>query len=305
MTRLSLLLPALLLSAAPVAAQTSAPIDKRVDKLEAEMRAVQRKVFPGANPKFFDPEVSTAAAPAPATPPAGVPATAPLADLTQRVDALERQLQTLTGQVEQNGFRVRQLEEQMAKFRTDAEFRLTQLEGGGTAPAAGAAPPAGAPAGAATGAAAGTKPATPAAGAAAPPAAKPADPVEAQFQAAYLLYSNGKFDEAADALSGFVSKNPKAARASHAQYWLGRTYLAQKQPAQAAKAFLDNYRNMPKGARAPESLYWLGQSLMQLSPPNPAEACLVYDELESVYGKQLTPTLKGLLPRARATAKCA
>ncbi|MCA3256106.1 MAG: tetratricopeptide repeat protein [Alphaproteobacteria bacterium] len=304
MTRLSLLLPALLLSAAPLAAQPAAPIEKRVDRLESEMRAVQRKVFPGANPRFFDPEVSTAPAPAPAAPPAGVPATAPLADLTQRVDALERQLQTLTGQTEQNGFRIRQLEEQLAKFRSDAEFRLTQLEGGGAAPAAGA--PAGtAPTAGATPAAGARPAAAGVAAQAATPAAKPADPVEAQFQAAYLLYSNGKLAEAADALSAFVAKNPKAARASHAQYWLGRTYLAQKQPAQAAKAFLDNYRNMPKGARAPESLYWLGQSLMQLSPPNAGEACKVYDELESVYGKQLTPTLKGLLPRARTAAKCA
>src|SRR3546814_4992554 len=48
---------------------------------------------------------------------------------------------TLTGQNEQNSFRIRQLEEQLAKFRGDAEFRLNTLEGKPGAPAASATPP--------------------------------------------------------------------------------------------------------------------------------------------------------------------
>src|SRR3546814_19416755 len=48
---------------------------------------------------------------------------------------------TLTGQNEQNSFRIRQLEEQLAQFRGDAEFRLNTLEGKPGAPAESATPP--------------------------------------------------------------------------------------------------------------------------------------------------------------------
>src|SRR3546814_3296589 len=60
----------------PAAAQqTSLPLTPRVDKLEKEMRAVQRKVFPGANPQYFDAEI----APPTAAPSAdGTPATSPI-----------------------------------------------------------------------------------------------------------------------------------------------------------------------------------------------------------------------------------
>ena len=296
---------ALLTFAGPVQA-AEPPLDRRVDKLESELRAVQRKVFPGGSAKYFEPEFPEAPPPPPVT--AGVPATSPIADLTSRVDSLERQLATLTGQVEQATYKARTLEEALTKFRADVEFRLGQIETGGmtlsvpvVAPPAitGAKPPATKPAAPGTKTVAADPERVP------PPATKPADPVEAQFQAAYLLYSNKQYDQANDALTAFVAKNPRAGRASHAQYWLGRSLLAQKQPASAAKAFLDNYRNMPKGARAPDSLYWLGQSLMTMTPPNAVKACEVYGELASVYAAKLVSPLKEQLAKARTTAKCA
>ena len=106
----------------------SAPSDLngRVTKLEKEVRAVQRKVFPGSNPSYFDAEIAPAETPAAAP---GTPASTPINDLTGRVDALERQLTTLTAQSEQNSFQLRQLQEQFNRFKADAEFRLNTLEG--------------------------------------------------------------------------------------------------------------------------------------------------------------------------------
>jgi tol-pal system protein YbgF len=307
----SLMCVTVLATAIPSLAQDTRQVERRIDKLESEMRAVQRKVFPGGDKRYFEPEFQpTEQAP---VAPTGVPATSPIADLTTRVDALERQLQSLTGQVEQANYKVRQMEDAMAKFRADAEFRLTQLEGGVKPPATATdetatslpvlTPPANAttvpakPADAAKPAATTPKPAADA-------ATKPTDPVEAAYQAAYLNYSNQQYAKAETALAEFVAKNPRSRRASHAQYWLGRTYMAQKLPAQAAKAFLDNYRNMPKGERAPDSLYWLGQALMAMSPPQPARACEVYDELRGAYADKLSTSLKGQVDKARATAKC-
>src|SRR5438045_705518 len=87
-------------TAIPVfAAEPPMSIDGRVGKLEKEMKAVQRKVFPGGAQQYLEPEIKPQIVPAA---PAGAPADAPVADLSRRVDALEKALAQLTGQVEQN-----------------------------------------------------------------------------------------------------------------------------------------------------------------------------------------------------------
>ena len=147
-----LLIAAILLAgAAPVLAQSDGTV-LRVDRLEKEMKAVQRKVFP--NGVAIEPEIAAAAAGAS---PAGNLASAPISDLTGRVDALENQLKALTGQVETDGFRLKKLEDAMKLY----EGRLKALE----PPVAADAP---APGGAGGPALAAATPAKPA------PAAKPA-----------------------------------------------------------------------------------------------------------------------------------
>src|SRR3546814_5155758 len=59
------------------------------------------------------------------TPAPGTPASSPVADLMARVNALESQLATLTGQTEQNAFKLRQLEEAFNKYKGDMEARAT------------------------------------------------------------------------------------------------------------------------------------------------------------------------------------
>lgn len=284
MTRLIL---ALLLASTPLAAQTASDpvLGKRVGTLEKQMQAVQRKVFPGADPKYFTPEIAPEAAPPAA--PVGTPAGSAVADLTARVDALEGQLRTITGQVEENQFKLRQLDEAMTKLRGDTEFRLNALEGRGAAPA-------------------GTVPGTdaPTAEAAAPtPAAKPvALTPDAQWTAAYKFYTAKDYPGAVTAMTDFLTANPKSPLASKAQYWLGRTYMEQGAHAQAAKAFLDGYQKYPKGDRAPDSLLWLGNALAALKKPD--QACRAYNELQSVYAEKLTPALKSQATKARKDAKC-
>ena len=292
-----------IVAAEPAVAQIASPADtsvlnKRIGTLESQMHAVQRKIFPGSDPKFFQPEIVPEAAP---TAPVGTPATSAVADLTARVDSLEHQLRTMTGQIEENQFKVRQLEDGLTKFRGDTEFRLTALEGG-HAPAAavpGAPSPTGEQPAQPADAAPAAKPAAPT-----PPAAKADTPatVEAQWRDAYALYVAKDYPKAATAMQDFLAANPKAARASNAQYWLGRTYMAQGSHAQAAKAFLDGYQKFPKGDRAPDSLLWLGNALAALKKPD--QACRALNELQSVYGDKLTPALKTQAVKARAEAKC-
>ncbi len=287
---------ALLGLAAHASAAEPLPLDKRVGTLETQMKAVQRKVFPGGDPRYFTPEIAPEA---PAAPAEGSPATSALADLTARVDALEQQQRTLTGQLEEAQNKLRQLDEAFTKYRGDTDFRLNAIEH--PAP-----PPAAAPdAPAATEPPAAPPPRPTAQAKPAKTADKPATAlsVEDQWRAAYAFYTAKDYDKAEAAMTDFLAANPKAARASHAEYWLGRSYMAQDQYAAAAKAFLDGYKKYPNGERAPESLLWLGNALAALKKPK--EACQAYDELPASYADKLTPAVKSALAKARKDAKCA
>ena len=88
----------LLLPAAPALAQSDE--QQRIRKLEAEVSALQRRVFPGGDGRYFEPEIGGTSQGTTVT--AGTPSTTALTDILARLDAMEASLQTLTGQVEVN-----------------------------------------------------------------------------------------------------------------------------------------------------------------------------------------------------------
>jgi len=273
---------------APALAQRP-PVDRRVDKLEQEMRAVQRRVFPGGN---VEPEIRQPVEPATL---GGVPAGSAVSDLNARVDALEAQLATLTGQIEQNGFRTRQIEEALNRFRTDSEARLAQIESARLAPAPVAAAQVQEPA-------APSPRAEPVTTAAASLSGSAADAGEQAYLVGFRLWEQGKFGEAQAALEAMAKKYPKHPRASYARNLAGRALLDDGKAATAAKILLSNYQINPKGERAADSLLFLGEALMKLNKP--AEACQVYNELQDVYAPTMRDFIKQRLPKARAEAKC-
>ena len=290
--------------AVPAAAQRQEPVEKRIDRIEQELRAVQRRVFPGANGPVLAPEMEAQPA---AISPVGVPASSAVADINARLDSIEAQLRTLTGQAEQNANRLRTMEEGLAQLRQATGSRLDAIEHAGPAgnrAAAGspddvAAPlPAAAPVREAS---RGTsEPAAPASTKVSSAAA--AGDGEAAYNAAFHLWEQKKYAAAQQALEQVAHDYPDSKWASWARNLAGRAYLDAGRPATAAKTFLANYQDNPKGERAADSLFYLGQSLVALSKP--ADACKAYDELQDVYGATMRSWLKEQLPAARAQAKC-
>jgi TolA-binding protein len=312
---------------APVLAQNGV-IDLRVGKLEKEMKAVQRKVFP--NGVALEPEISGVASAGAA----GTAASAPITDLTARVDALEAQLKSLTGQVEQNGFRLKKAEEGMKSI----EGRLKALEpqpvitsGTDDGPPVSSDIMPKAPAASKPVAVAAAKPAAvaakPAVPLAKPTAVKPppvtatkvdparkaaiaavevpdsGDAAEDSYAYGFRLWQAKLYPEAQAKLKEFVSKYPSHRKLSFAQNLLGRAYLDEGKPALASVAFYDNYQKNPRGDRAAESLSWLGTALLRLKKP--ADACKVYTEFDEVYGAKAAADLKARVSKGRADAKCA
>ena len=270
--------------AMPASAQRADNLDRRVDRLEQEMRAVQRRVFPGADVPYVGAEIR----PEERTQSVGVPATSAVADLNARVDGLEGQLRDLTAQTEQNANRVRQLEQAFARYRDNVDARLEALEAAAAPPSA---PEEAAP-----------EPASDTASAATSPPSAPSDPAEAAYLAGYRLWDQKRYGDAQKALTDAAKRYPKSRWASWANNLAGRAYLDDGKPVPAAEIFLANYEHDPKGERAADSLYFLGQALVAVKKPD--RACQAYQVLEDVYGETMRSFLKDRLPAARAEAKC-
>lgn len=289
-------LSALAVSALPAAAQSLEP---RVERLEGEMRAVQRKVFPGGQ-QYVQPDITPGRTQAE---PLGTPATSPVADLTARVDALEGQLRELTSQVEQAGNRARQTSDAFATYRRETDARIAALEGARAAGAPVAAVPNGG-----EGAVLTDAPAKPAAGGTSTAAIAKRPPTgdagEDAYMYGYDLWAAKAYPEAEKQLQAAYTKYPKHKRASYARNLYGRALMDDGQLNSAARAFLDNYRTIPDGERAPDSLYFLAQTLTRLKKPK-ADICKVYAELGDVYGANLRSDLAAQVATGRRQAGCA
>lgn len=288
----------------PVAAQDNA-LGKRVERLEKEMRAVQRSVFPGGSPTFFEGEIAPDN-----TPGERARANAPVIDLTARVDALESQLQTLTGQTEQNAFQLRELEKKFAAYKAEIDKRL----GEPAAAAEDAVTPASLPATTTASAAPAKKPAP-------KPAAKPSAPDAARlalvkavevpstgnetkdaYDYGYRLWDAKLYPEAQAQLKSVVAKWPQSSYASFAQNLLGRAYLDEGKPSLAAVAFYNNYKDRPSGPRAPHSLMYMGVALDKLG--RKADACKAFRELDDVYGDKAPQDVRTDAASAKTKAGC-
>lgn len=280
-------LSASLLVATPSAAQSN-NVDKRVGRLEKEMRAVQRKVFPGGSSQFFEPEI----APDAATPTTRSTTTSAVSDLIARVDTLERSLASLTDQVEQNGFRLQKIEDKMA----------TTVAPVIKDPGALSTNPSGGPENGSVQTPALTPDPERVTGVAAIVMPDTGDAGEDAYIYGYRLWEAKYYPEAQTQLKKAAADHPKHRRASFAKNLLGRAYLDDSKPALASVALYENYQELPRGERAADSLYFLSTALVQLKKQ--ADACRVLSELQEVYPGEAEGRLSARITRGKAAANC-
>ena len=286
-------------------AQRQAPPspDQRIERLERQVQQMQRQVFPKGRPAetagFADDPAATQSS---------------VVTLGQRLDSLERQMADLLRQSEENGNRLRTVEQGMAQLKADQDQRIAALEqrmaaapvvipDAATVPATGTATPPR------------PRPTTP--GATTPPrttgtattatggptaVAAVVDEGEDAYTQGFRSWEAGQYDQAIAQLKAFTAAYPKHRRVSFANNLIGRAMLDKGDPRGAATALLANYRSNPAGERAPDSLFYLGQALTKLGQPG--QACKAYAELDAVYGAKIRPDLKKLETEAKAQAQC-
>lgn len=290
------------LAAIPAAAQSD-NTDARLKQVEAQVRALQRKVFPDGAGKTFAPEITPPETGTVAPP----PAPSAMTDILGRLDAVENQLAKLTAQSEENANGLAQLETRVAALET----ARTQAQTAAAPPVGDVGPPddvadaAPAKVGPVEAPLPAKAKAPPKAREQAPAPAKPSAARIAAVQAVarsqtdnaaddeytygFRLWSAGFFPEAEQQLQMYLDKYPADPKASFGRNLLGRAYLDDGKPKEAASWFLKNYQTDKDGARAPDSLLYLSESMIALKDDK--KACIALAEFAKVY----TPLATGRL----------
>lgn len=283
----------LLFAAAPAAAQS----DARMERIETQLRALQRAVFPGGDQRFFEPEITAQGQTVvtPATP--GV-TTSALTDVLARLDALEAQLSRLTAATEVNENALAAMEARLLAIESGAVVagvggalppatgtRTTPTPTPAPTPALVAPTPTPAPAPAASGPTAErlagvraiTKPDT-------------GDAGDDEYTYGFRLWQAGFYPEAQQQLSLFLERYPSHRRVTYGRNLLGRAFLDAGDARGAATHFFENYQSNKQAERAPDSLLYLAESMIQLSDTR--RACIALAEFGETYPALATGRLK-------------
>ncbi len=97
---------------------------------------------------------------------------------------------------------------------------------------------------------------------------------EADYQAAFNLLKEGKYDEAAAALRDFLSRHKEHELASNATYWLGEAHYVRRDYPAALAAFEGMLREYPNARKAPDALLKAGYCQYELQRYGPTRATL-------------------------------
>jgi tol-pal system protein YbgF len=263
------------------------PMDKRLDRLEKQLREV-RDIVLQAHATGAPVEIKEAG-----------PDPQVLA-LTSRLDDMEQTLRGMNGQFES-------LQHDLATARRDAATaqaqasslsdRLDKLERqvAALAPAPAAAAPDGQ--GGADGGLAGQA----AAQGQGQDQSAPADP-KAAYARAHQFLLDGDYPSAAAAFQDYVDHFGNTANATSARYWLGETKYIQGDYAGAAAAYLGAIHGWPQTAWAPDAIVKLSLSLTALNKPK--EACGALAEMGRRY-PHASAAAKARADAARQKAGCA
>ncbi len=309
---------ALGLAALPAAAQDSAT-DARLKKAESEIRALQRKVFPGSDGKFFEPEISAAQATGTT---AARPSTTAVTDILARLDAMETQIARLTSQTEENTNAIKLLVTRLGALEVTsgaaaaaaapkpiaADVNLAAMTGGASARPT--ATPTPTPAVAAKPTPTPTPPATRPAGPTAQrlaavqaiPKPQTDDPGDDEYSYGFRLWEARFFPEAQQQLTLFVEKHPRHERISYGRNLLGRAYLDDGKAKEAAPWLLKNYQTDKQGGRAADSLLYLAEAMIAMKDTK--RACIALAEFGETYPAVASGRLKSQYDASRGKVTC-
>ena len=129
------------------------------------------------------------------------------------------------------------------------------------------------------------------------------------FKARLLTERGGKFralvvleDANQKTLSDTFDLRSRKSRVSFARNLLGRSYLDEGNPREAASWFLQNYQADKKGDRAPDSLLYLAESMRLLKDTK--RACVALDQFAREFPTEAGGRLKAQYTSTKSKLTC-
>lgn len=243
-----------------------------------------------------------------------------------RFQQMEKEIRRLTGQVEEQNYKIQQLQEEVARQTGDLQVRMDDLQNnrsatGGTSPSMPSDPGSAyttaseQPDGAAAvqeivepiDAPAETQSASPSFYT--PPTPKPAagqlgtlnqstttgeisggNNEATEYEQAYAYIKSRDFESAESAFQAFIAKYPNSSYMTNAKYWYGETFFVRGNFEKAARIFAESYQTDPKGNKAAGNLLKLGMSLAGMGKTE--DACVAFAQLQKDYASSAVPILK-------------
>ena len=230
-----------------------------------------------------------------------------------RFQQLEKELRRLTGQVEEQNYKIRQLQDELAKRVGDLEMRIKD-------------------AGQPSGHVSGSSPATPYVpqsydsnnGKAVsssqsinkpkssfqyqPPSgtsqslgtinksksdgvvSSSSDTAPRAYDYAYSFIKARDFNRAEIEFAKFMAEYPNHPLVSNAKYWYGETFYVRGGYEKSARIFAEGYQKFPKGPKAAGNLLKLGMALSGMGKTD--DACIAYKQLKKDYAQSSVSVLK-------------
>ena len=290
-----------MLTAAPPALAQDSNEEARIRKLEAEVRALQRRVFPGGDGRFFEPEITGQPRQQQTV---GQVSTTALTDVLARLDALEGQIQRLTSQNEEQAFALRQLTARVDALVDRPAIAVEPVQGSATRNV-----PANDAETRSTAARTTPTPAQTAAPSASRVAAVQAiakpqtdDAGDDEYSYGFRLWDAGFYPEAQQQLTLFLDDYSDHWRATYARNLLGRAYLDDDKPVEAAPWFLKNYQTDKSARRAGDSLLYLAEAMA--AQGDDRRACIALSEFAETYPALASGRLQSDYEKRRAAVTC-
>lgn len=213
-----------------------------------------------------------------------------LVDMALALESLQRENQQLLGQLEEQGYELESLKKRQRDLYLDVDRRLAQLEAAQAKVTAGAsaaglrpiAPVARKAAPLKSGLAAVGSVAASVAPTASPPVSVAVDPVPEtgsqqehdDYERAFNLLKEGRYDLAVEAFKAFVQTYPKGRYTDNAQYWLGEANYVQRNFKAALSEFEQVVNNFPDSPKRPDALLKMGYTYQALGDNDKARLSL-------------------------------
>ena len=232
----------------------------KVDRMEAELSLIQRKLYQTPTTESQETVKTEEAGVAKAEAPENID------ELYAQLDAQNQVIQSLTEKTERLEFELTGLQNKLDRINQDIDFRLKELSVGKTSESEVFSD-------------------------------KNQGKDKAAYDAAYALLKTGDYEGAEQAFLKFMADYPESRLLGNANYWLGESYYARGQYAEAVGLFADGFTKYKDNSKAPDNMLKLGLTMKKLGKK--AEACSAFNGLENEFPKASA----SLKTRAKTEAK--